>query len=87
MNKQVKAVKDHNAWHVKKKFFEESLTEYRNNHNGEKDDCIIIFFDKRTGNFKYKSEDAEGIGLKPMEAVGALEIVKSSIFQSCYIDD
>jgi hypothetical protein len=83
MTSQEKAVKDHNAWHVKKQFFEEMLTEYRNQHNGEKDCCMVIFFDKR-GNFSYNANDEQGKGLTPIESAGLLDLVKSSIFYDNY---
>ena len=83
MSKQAQALKNHNTWHIKKQFFEEMLTEYREKFNGEKDCCMIIFFDKR-GNFNYNANNEEGNGMTPIESAGILDIVKSSIFYDNY---
>lgn len=85
MGQQAEAVKHARNWRVKKEFFENCLTEYRKEMNGEKDDCFIVFFDGKTGNFAYRSSAAHGGGLTPMQLVGAVEIVKSSIFHDSYV--
>jgi hypothetical protein len=84
MNHTVDAVKNHKSWITNKEFFERQLSEYRANYNGEKDDCIIIFADKRTGNFNYSSNTAEGNNLTPFEIAGILEVVKHATISDAY---
>lgn len=86
MNHQVSAVKNHKSWIANKEFFERQLTNYRTKFNGEKDDCIIIFADRRTGNFNYASNSAEAGDLTPFELAGILEIVKTASFNDAYGD-
>lgn len=78
------AVKDKRSWNVNKEFFERQLSEYRANYNGEKDDCVIIFADRRTGNFNYASNTAEGKSLTPFELAGILEVVKHATISDAY---
>ena len=80
------AVRDNKSWKVNKAFFEKHLTEYRVKFNGEKDDCIIIFADRRTGNFNYASNNADGKSLTPFEMAGILETVKIAAFNDAYND-
>lgn len=80
----VDAVKDKRSWTVNKEFFERQLSEYRANYNGEKDDCVIIFADRRTGNFNYASNTAESKSLTPFELAGILETVKIAAFNDAY---
>jgi hypothetical protein len=87
MSQQAEAVKHARNWRVKKEFFEKCLTEYRNDMNGSKEDCMVIFFDAKTGNFAYRSSAEDGGNLTPMQLVGVLEIVKSSVFQDSYVAD
>ena len=81
---QAEAVKNHKSWTVNKEFFERMLSEYRAKFNGEKDDCIIIFADRRTGNFNYASNTAESKSLTPFELAGILETVKIAAFNDAY---
>ena len=81
---QAEAVKNHKSWTVNKEFFERMLSEYRANFNGEKDDCIIIFADRRTGNFNYASNTAEGKNMTPFELAGMLEVVKQATVLDAY---
>ena len=81
---QAESVKNHKSWTVNKEFFERQLSEYRSNHNGEKDDCVIIFADRRTGNFNYASNTAESKSLTPFELAGILETVKIAAFNDAY---
>jgi hypothetical protein len=81
---QAESVKNHKSWTVNKEFFERQLSEYRANYNGEKDDCVIIFADKRTGNFNYSSNTAEGKSLTPFELTGILEVVKHATISDAY---
>ena len=60
------------------------LSEYRAKFNGEKDDCIIIFADRRTGNFNYASNTAEGKNMTPFELAGMLEVVKQATVLDAY---
>jgi len=80
---KTEALTNHKSWLVKKQFFEEMLTEYRAKHNGTKDCCMVIFFDKR-GNFSYNANDETGKGLTPIESAGLLDLVKSSVFYDNY---
>lgn len=84
MKHAVDAVKNCKSWIANKEFFERQLSEYRANYNGEKDDCIIIFADKRTGNFNYSSNTAEGKNLTPFELTGILEVVKHATISDAY---
>lgn len=84
MNHAADAVKNHKSWKTNKEFFERTLSDYRANFNGEKDDCIIIFADKRTGNFNYASNTAEGKNLTPFELTGILEVVKHATISDAY---
>lgn len=81
---QAESVKNHKSWTANKEFFERTLSEYRANYNGEKDDCIIIFADRRTGNFNYSSNTAEGKCLTPFELAGILEVVKHATISDAY---
>ena len=81
---QAEAVKNHKSWTVNKEFFEHMLSEYRAKFNGEKDDCIIIFADRRTGNFNYASNTAEGKNMTPFELAGMLEVVKQATVLDAY---
>lgn len=81
---QAEAVKNHKSWTVNKEFFERMLSEYRAKFNGEKDDCIIIFADRRTGNFNYASNTAEGKNMTPFELAGMLEVVKHATVLDAY---
>lgn len=81
---QAEAVKNHKSWTVNKEFFERMLSEYRAKFNGEKDDCIIIFADRRTGNFNYASNTAEGKNMTPFELAGMLEVVKQATVLDAY---
>lgn len=81
---QAESVKNHKSWTVNKEFFERQLSEYRAKFNGEKDDCVIIFADRRTGNFNYASNTAENKSLTPFELVGILETVKIAAFNDAY---
>ena len=81
---QAEAVKNHKSWTVNKEFFERMLSEYRAKFNGEKDDCIIIFADRRTGNFNYASNTAEGKNMTPFELAGILEVVKQATVLDAY---
>ena len=81
---QTDAVKNHKSWTVNKEFFERMLSEYRAKFNGEKDDCIIIFADRRTGNFNYASNTAEGKNMTPFELAGMLEVVKQATVLDAY---
>lgn len=81
---QADAVKNHRSWTANKEFFERTLSEYRAKFNDEKDDCIIIFADKRTGNFNYSSNTAEGKNLTPFELAGILEVVKHATIADAY---
>ena len=81
---QTEAVKNHKSWTVNKEFFERMLSEYRAKFNGEKDDCIIIFADRRTGNFNYASNTAEGKNMTPFELAGMLEVVKQATVLDAY---
>lgn len=83
---QAESVKNYRIWTVNKEFFERQLSEYRANYNGEKDDCVIIFADKRTGNFNYASNTADGKSLTPFELAGILETVKIAAFNDAYND-
>lgn len=84
MNHAADAVKNHKSWITNKEFFERTLSDYRAKFNGEKDDCIIIFADKRTGNFNYASNTAEGKNLTPFELTGILEVVKHATISDAY---
>jgi hypothetical protein len=84
MNHAVDVVKNRKSWIANKEFFERTLSDYRAKFNGEKDDCIIIFADKRTGNFNYSSNTAEGKNLTPFELAGILETVKIAAFNDAY---
>ena len=81
---QAEAVKNHKSWTVNKEFFERMLSEYRAKFNGEKDDCIIIFADRRTGNFNYASNTTEGKNMTPFELAGMLEVVKQATVLDAY---
>ena len=81
---QAEAVKNRKSWTVNKEFFERMLSEYRAKFNGEKDDCIIIFADRRTGNFNYASNTAEGKNMTPFELAGMLEVVKQATVLDAY---
>jgi hypothetical protein len=81
---QAESVKNHKSWTVNKEFFERQLSEYRANYNGEKDDCVIIFADRRTGNFNYASNTAESKSLTPFELTGILEVVKHATISDAY---
>lgn len=78
------AVKDKRSWNVNKAFLEKQLTEYRNHHNGIKDDCVIIFANRQTGSFNYASNSSEGKDLTPFELAGLLEVVKVAAFNDAY---
>ena len=80
------AVNNRKSWITNKEFFEKQLSEYRANYNGKKDDCIIIFADRRTGNFNFASNTAESKILTPFELVGILESVKMAAFNDAYND-
>lgn len=82
--KQADAVKNHRSWTANKEFFERNLSDYRAKLNGEKDDCIIIFADRRTGNFNYASNTAEGKNMTPFELAGILEVVKQATVLDAY---
>ena len=81
---QAEAIKNNKSWTVNKEFFERMLSEYRAKFNGEKDDCIIIFADRRTGNFNYASNTAEGKNMTPFELAGMLEVVKQATVLDAY---
>lgn len=81
---QSDAVKNHRSWTANKEFFERNLSDYRAKLNGEKDDCIIIFADRRTGNFNYASNTAEGKNMTPFELAGILEVVKQATVLDAY---
>jgi hypothetical protein len=81
---QADAVKNHRSWTANKEFFERNLSDYRAKLNGEKDDCIIIFADRRTGNFNYASNTAEGKNMTPFELAGILEVVKQATVLDAY---
>ena len=81
---QAEAIKNHKSWTINKEFFERMLSEYRAKFNGEKDDCIIIFADRRTGNFNYASNTAEGKNMTPFELAGMLEVVKQATVLDAY---
>ena len=81
---QADAVKNHRSWTANKEFFERNLSDYRAKLNGEKDDCIIIFADRRTGNFNYASNTAEGKNMTPFELAGILEVVKHATISDAY---
>ena len=81
---QADAVKNHRSWMANKEFFERNLSDYRAKLNGEKDDCIIIFADRRTGNFNYASNTAEGKNMTPFELAGILEVVKQATVLDAY---
>lgn len=82
--KQADAVKNHRSWTANKEFFERNLSDYRAKLNGEKDDCIIIFADRRTGNFNYASNTDEGKNMTPFELAGILEVVKQATVLDAY---
>jgi hypothetical protein len=73
---QTEAVTNHQQWLQNKAFFERKLTQYRNDLNGKTDDCMIIFFDAKTGayNLEISSKD-----VTRLQAIGLLEVLKTSL--------
>ena len=73
---QAEAVANHQQLLQNKKFFERKLTQYRYELNGKTDDCMIIFFDAKTGayNLEISSKD-----VTRLQAIGLLEVLKSSL--------
>lgn len=73
---QTEVVANHRQWLQNKAFFERKLTQYRSELNGKTDDCMIIFFDAKTGayNLEISSKD-----VTRLQAIGLLEVLKSSL--------
>jgi len=73
---QAEAVANYQQWLQNKEFFERKLTQYRYELNGKTDDCMIVFFDPKTGayNLEISSKDVTRV-----QAIGLLEVLKASL--------
>jgi len=73
---QAEAVANHQQWQQNKEFFERKLTQYRYELNGKTDDCMIIFFDAKTGAYNLEINSPN---VTRVQAIGLLEVLKASL--------